>query len=141
MSNTGVESVAPYILYSAATTNGIKISIMLEELGGTYETRVVDFAKGEQKDPAYLRLNPNGKIPTLVDRSEDDFVIFESGAILLYLARIAVKAGEIPKNLKINEVADFIVMGLQGALLVSRVERDLALAENFEKTLFSTVLA
>jgi len=141
MSNTGAESVAPYILYSAATTNGIKISIMLEELGATYETRVVDFAKGEQKDPAYLRLNPNGKIPTLVDRSEDDFVIFESGAILLYLARIAVKAGEIPKNLKINEVADFIVMGLQGALLVSRVERDLALAENFEKTLFSTVLA
>jgi TetR/AcrR family transcriptional repressor of nem operon len=58
-----------------------------------------------------------------------------------YCLKAAVKAGEIPKSLKINEVADFIVTGLQGAWLVSKVERDLALAENFEKTLFSTVLA
>src|SRR5277367_6614107 len=58
-----------------------------------------------------------------------------------YCLKAAVKAGEIPKSLKINEVADFIVTGLQGAWLVSKVERDLAVAENFKKILFSTVLA
>lgn len=58
-----------------------------------------------------------------------------------YCLKAAVKAGEVPKNLKISDVADFIVTGLQGAWLVSKVERDLAFAENFKKTLFSTVLA
>src|SRR5271168_3413022 len=58
-----------------------------------------------------------------------------------YCLKAAVKAGELPKNLKVNDVADFIVTGLQGAWLVSKVERDLAFAENFKKTLFSTVLA
>jgi TetR/AcrR family transcriptional repressor of nem operon len=58
-----------------------------------------------------------------------------------YCLKAAVKAGELPKNLKINDVADFIVTGLQGAWLVSKVERDLTFAENFKKTLFSTVLA
>jgi len=55
--------------------------------------------------------------------------------------KAAVKTGELPKSLKISEVASFIVTGLQGAWLVSKVERDLAFAENFKKTLFSTVLA
>jgi TetR/AcrR family transcriptional repressor of nem operon len=58
-----------------------------------------------------------------------------------YCLKAGVKAGELPKNLKINDVADFIVTGLQGAWLVSKVERDLRFAENFKKTLFSTVLA
>jgi TetR/AcrR family transcriptional regulator, transcriptional repressor for nem operon len=58
-----------------------------------------------------------------------------------YCLKAAVKAGELPRNLKISEVADFIVAGLQGSFLVSKVERDLAFAENFKKTLFSTVLA
>jgi TetR/AcrR family transcriptional regulator, transcriptional repressor for nem operon len=58
-----------------------------------------------------------------------------------YCLKAAVKAGELPKSLKIGEVADFIVTGLQGAILMSKVERNLALVENFEKTLFSTVLA
>lgn len=57
-----------------------------------------------------------------------------------YCLKAAVKAGELPKNFKSNDVADFIVTGLQGAWLVSKVERDLAIAENFKKTLFSTVL-
>jgi TetR/AcrR family transcriptional repressor of nem operon len=60
---------------------------------------------------------------------------------MAYCLKAAVRAGELPKNLKINDVADFIVTGLQGAWLVSKVERDLASAENFKKTLFSTVLA
>jgi len=55
--------------------------------------------------------------------------------------KAAVKEGELPKTLKVGEVASFIVTGLQGAWLVSKVERDLAFAENFKKTLFSTVLA
>jgi hypothetical protein len=55
--------------------------------------------------------------------------------------KAAVKAGELPKNLKISDVADFMVTGLQGAWLVSKVERDLAFAEKFKRTLFSTVLA
>ena len=58
-----------------------------------------------------------------------------------YCLKAAVKAGELPKGLKISEVSDFIVTGLQGAWLVSKVERDLAHAENFKKILFSTVLA
>jgi TetR/AcrR family transcriptional repressor of nem operon len=58
-----------------------------------------------------------------------------------YCLKAAVKADELSKSLKISEVANFIVTGLQGAWLVSKVERDLAFAENFKKTLFSTVLA
>jgi GSH-dependent disulfide-bond oxidoreductase len=70
-------------LYTAATPNGWKISIALEEMGLPYEVRVIDFAAGEQKADWYVKLNPNGRIPTLDD---DGFVVFESGAILLYLA-------------------------------------------------------
>ena len=60
---------------------------------------------------------------------------------LAYCLKAAVKAGELPKTFKTSEVADFIVTGTQGAWLVSKVERDLAFAENFKKILFSTVLA
>jgi TetR/AcrR family transcriptional repressor of nem operon len=60
---------------------------------------------------------------------------------MAHCLKAAVKAGELSKNLKVNDVADFIVTGLQGAWLVSKVERDLAFAESFKKTLFSTVLA
>src|ERR1700722_16751020 len=58
-----------------------------------------------------------------------------------YCLKAAVKAGELHKNFRVNDLADFIVTGLQGAWLVSKVERDLAFAENFKKILFSTVLA
>jgi TetR/AcrR family transcriptional regulator, transcriptional repressor for nem operon len=58
-----------------------------------------------------------------------------------YCLKAAVKAGDLPKNFKVSEIADFIVTGLQGAFLVSKVERDLMPAENFKKTIFSTVLA
>jgi len=70
-------------LYTAATPNGWKISIALEELGLPYEVRVIDFATQEQKADWYVKLNPNGRIPTLDD---DGFIVFESGAILIYLA-------------------------------------------------------
>jgi len=58
-----------------------------------------------------------------------------------YCLKAAVKSGELPRTLKTGDVADFIVTGLQGAWLVSKVERDLAYAENFKKMLFSTILA
>ena len=70
-------------LYTAATPNGWKVSIALEEMGLPYEVRVIDFATLEQKADWYVKLNPNGRIPTLDD---DGFVVFESGAILIYLA-------------------------------------------------------
>jgi TetR/AcrR family transcriptional repressor of nem operon len=60
---------------------------------------------------------------------------------MAYCLKAAVKAGELSKSIKVSEVADFIVTGLQGAWLVSKVERDLAIAENFKKILFATVLA
>jgi GSH-dependent disulfide-bond oxidoreductase len=80
-------------LYTAATPNGWKISIALEEMGLPYEVRVIDFASNEQKADWYVKLNPNGRIPTLAD---DGFAIFESGAILIYLAE---KTGRfLPKD-------------------------------------------
>lgn len=73
-------------LYSAATPNGHKVSIALEELGLAYRLVTLDLGRGEQKTPAFRGINPNGRIPAIVDRDEDDFVVFESGACLLYLA-------------------------------------------------------
>ncbi|KDQ49758.1 hypothetical protein JAAARDRAFT_42596 [Jaapia argillacea MUCL 33604] len=66
--------------------NGWKIAFLLEELGLTYETIFLDFQKGEQKGPEHTKYNPNGRIPTLVDHKNGDFAIWESNAILTYLA-------------------------------------------------------
>jgi len=72
-------------LYTAATPNGHKVSIALEEMALDYQVIPIDLKAGEQKSPDYLKLNPNGRIPTIVDHANDDFVVFESGAILIYL--------------------------------------------------------
>jgi GST-like protein len=71
------------VLYTAPTPNGRKISIALEELGVPYEVVAVDLKAQAQKEAAFLAINPNGRIPAIVD---DGFAVFESGAILLYLA-------------------------------------------------------
>jgi GST-like protein len=73
-------------LYTAATPNGHKVSIALEELGLPYTVHVVSLSKLEQRQPWFLELNPNGRIPVIVDREAGGFTVFESGAILIYLA-------------------------------------------------------
>ncbi|MEL7029067.1 MAG: glutathione S-transferase N-terminal domain-containing protein, partial [Pseudomonadota bacterium] len=73
-------------LYTAPTPNGWKASVVLEELGLPYEVRAIDLMKNEQKEPDFLKICPNGRIPAIVDTEEGDLPIFESGAILLYLA-------------------------------------------------------
>ncbi len=74
------------LLYTANTMNGWKPLIFLHEGGIDYDMTPIDFSKKEQKAPDYVKLNPNGRIPTIVDRGNDDFAVFESGAILWYLA-------------------------------------------------------
>ena len=74
-------------LYTDATPNGWKVSVMLEEIGMAYTTHHVDIMSGAQKEAWFLKLSPNGRIPAIVDRDNEDFAIFESGAIMLYLAK------------------------------------------------------
>ena len=101
-------------LYTAPTPNGHKASIMLEEIGWPYEVVPVNLLEGEQKDPAYLALNPNGRIPTIVDHDNDDFVVFESGAILVYLAE---RSGRfLPKDEKARSTVMQWLMFQMGGL-------------------------
>lgn len=73
-------------LYTAATPNGWKASVALEEMGLEYTAHAVNLMKGEQKTPEFLAMNPNGRIPVIVDREADGHIVFESGAIMIYLA-------------------------------------------------------
>lgn len=82
-------------LYSLPTPNGVKVSIMLEETGIAYEPHLVDFDKNDQNSPEFLSLNPNNKIPAIIDPAGpggEPLPLFESGAILVYLAD---KAGQL----------------------------------------------
>lgn len=73
-------------LYTAPTPNGYKVSIALEEMGLPYHTHFVNLMEGEQKKPEFLALCPNGRIPAIVDTEVSNLAVFESGAILIYLA-------------------------------------------------------
>ena len=82
-------------LYSLPTPNGVKVSIMLEEIGLPYEPHFVDITKNETWEPEFLSLNPNGKIPAILDPDGPGgkpLALFESGAILIYLAE---KTGQL----------------------------------------------
>ncbi len=86
-------------LYSLPTPNGVKVSIALEELGLPYEPHLVSFGTNDQMSPEFLSLNPNNKIPAIIDPNGPDgkaLALFESGAILIYLAE---KTGKLmPKD-------------------------------------------
>lgn len=79
-------------LYTSPTPNGHKASCTLEELEIPYEVHAINLTEGDQKTPEFLALNPNGRIPVIVDRENDDLAVFESGAIMIYLAE---KAGRL----------------------------------------------
>jgi len=73
-------------LYTASTPNGWKASVTLEELDIAYNVHDINLSTEAQKEPWFLELNPNGRIPVIVDTDNDDFVVFETGAIMVYLA-------------------------------------------------------
>ncbi len=78
-------------LYTAGTPNGWKVSMALEEMALPYEVHLINLGKGEQRDPDYLKICPNGRIPAIIDTGAG-ISVFESGAILLYLAE---KSGKL----------------------------------------------
>lgn len=100
-------------LYTSLTPNGHKASIMLEETGLDYEFTYVRLQEGDQKKPDFLKMNPNGRIPVIVDKANDDFVVFESGAILVYLAE---KSGQfLPTEIKKrSEVLQWVMFQMGG---------------------------
>ena len=79
-------------LYTWHTPNGRKVSIMLEEIEMPYEVHSINIAKDEQFQPHFLKVSPNNRIPAIVDRDNNNYSLFESGAILLYLAE---KSGKL----------------------------------------------
>jgi glutathione S-transferase len=74
-------------LFTSPTPNGWKVSIALEEMAMPYKVTPIALNAGQQKEDWYVALNPNGRIPTIVDHDNGDFAVFESGAIMLYLAK------------------------------------------------------
>ncbi len=101
-------------LYTWTTPNGRKVSIALEEMGLAHEVHAVPLRTGAQKTPAFLAINPNGRIPAIVDREAEDFAVFESGAILIYLAE---KSGRfLPAETKARSVVLQWLMWQMGGL-------------------------
>lgn len=100
-------------LYTAPTPNGHKASCTLEALEFDYEVSLVNLMEGDQKKPAFLSINPNGRIPAIVDHEADDFAVFESGAIMVYLAE---KAGKLlPTDAKgRSEVMQWLMFQMGG---------------------------
>ena len=100
-------------LYTSPTPNGWKASVTLEELELPYETHAIDLQSGAQKEDWFVKLNPNGRIPVIVDRSEGDFAVFESGAIMIYLAE---KTGKLlPADAKgRSEVIQWLMFQMGG---------------------------
>ena len=89
-------------LFSADTPNGKKISIMLEEIGYNYKLTKIDLSNGEQFNPEFIKISPFSKIPVIIDHDNNES-IFESGAILIYLAEKSKKLYDKQDRLKINQ--------------------------------------
>jgi GST-like protein len=100
-------------LFTAATPNGWKVSIMLEEIGLPYTVHPINLLEGQQKEPWFLKINPNGRIPAIIDGDEEGFAVFESGAILIYLAE---KTGQLlPADLRgRSEVIQWLMFQMAG---------------------------
>ncbi len=101
-------------LYSLPTPNGVKVSIALEELGLPYDAHLIDFAKNDQTSPEFLSLNPNNKIPAIIDPmgpGGQPLALFESGAILLYLAE---KSGKLIPEGKRWETVQWLMFQMGG---------------------------
>ena len=100
-------------LYTWATPNGWKASATLEELGLPYNLKPIDITTGIQKEAAYTEVNPNGRIPAIVDHDEDGLAVFESGAIMIYLAE---KTGRLmPADVKgRSEVIQWLMFQMGG---------------------------
>ena len=113
-------------LYSFPTPNGVKVSIMLEETGIPYEPHKVTLADADVKSPAFLSLNPNNKIPAIIDPDGPDGTpvgIFESGAILIYLADKAGKATREPFVFMLAVILFFLALTAVSGNLLHRLER------------------
>lgn len=103
-------------LYSLPTPNGIKVSILLEELGLDYEPHLVTLSESDVKSPAFLSLNPNNKIPAIIDPAGPDgdvVPLFESGAILIYLAD-KVASPLLGKGARRAEVIQWLMFQMSG---------------------------
>ena len=100
-------------LYTSATPNGWKASVALEEMAFDYQVHAIDLMKGEQKSAEFLKLCPNGRIPAIVDRENDYFSVFETGAIMIYLAE---KSGRfLPQNDKErSQVMQWLMFQMSG---------------------------
>lgn len=101
-------------LYTSPTPNGWKVSIGLEEMGFDYDVFPIDLKKGEQKTLKFRDMNPNSRIPVIVDKGADDFAVFESGAILMYLAEKSGKylPTDVRKRSKVIQWLMFQMSGL-----------------------------
>ncbi|KAJ6557396.1 putative theta class glutathione s-transferase [Mycena vulgaris] len=112
----------PIMLYTAGTPNGRKVSVFLEELkaayGLDYEYQKIVLSTNAQKEPWFIEMNPNGRIPVIVDRARDGFKVFETGAILLYLQQHYDKEGRFSFAHGSNEYSEVIqwIMWAHGGL-------------------------
>jgi GST-like protein len=101
-------------LYSLGTPNGVKVSIALEEMGLPYEAHLIDFATNDQLSPEFISLNPNNKIPAIIDPNGPDgapLALFESGAILIYLAE---KSGQLLPAAQRYQVLQWLMFQMGG---------------------------
>ena len=90
-------------LFSSDTPNGKKIGIMLEEIGFEYKVTKLDLAKGDQFKPEFRKISPFAKIPAIIDHSNNNQSVFESGAILIYLAERSGKFYDQENKLNIDQ--------------------------------------
>ena len=100
-------------LYTSPTPNGWKVAMVLEELELAYKVRYVDLSKGDQHKPKFLEMNPNGRIPVIIDNDSGGLTLFDSNAILFYLAE---KTGKLlpTKGSERHEVMQWLMFQASG---------------------------